>query len=217
MDLPALPRFALDETVIPNAYTHMRTIVITKGLLQSLDDGEIKAILAHELQHWQAGDAVALRFVWAASLPAALLYNFGVWLSRGRHAIGVGPGKAGQQILGLVGLFVAWPADILIRLVLIPVIRGSQRACEYRADTAAAQIGLAPQMISALRKMSAFESGRTGWEYALSATHPPTELRIEALEVPRPDDWEYDEEELHGPDWEEIRRVFGGLRGVVGP
>jgi Zn-dependent protease with chaperone function len=215
MNLPALPRFAIEDTDLPNAYTHMRTVVITKGLIQNLDDGEIRAILAHELQHWQAGDAVALHFVWAASLPAVLMYKFGCWMARGKFSIGMSTGQIAQRLLALVGWFVAWPAGTLIRWVLIPTVRRSQRDCEYRADQAAASIGLAPQMISALQKMSAFEGARTSWEAALSATHPPTELRIEALRAPSPDDWEYQEEELKGPDWIEVRRIFRGLRGVA--
>lgn len=217
MNLPALPRFAIDDNVIPNAWSHMRTIVISKGLLQSLDDGEIRAILAHELTHWQSGDSVALHFVWAASLPAVLLYKFGTYLAGGIKALGVETGKAARTILGIVGWIIAWPSWILIRLVLIPVISHSSRQSEYQADAGAAAIGLAPELISALRKMSAFEGARTGWEAALAATHPPTELRIEALQAPRPDDWEYQEDELHGPDWPEVRRVFGGLRGVAKP
>ncbi len=215
MNLPALPRFAIEDADLPNAYAHMRTVVITKGVFQSLDDGEIRAVLAHELQHWQAGDSVALHFVWAASLPAVLMYKFGCWMARGRSSFGVGTGQITQKVLGLVGWFIAWPAAVLIRWVLIPVVRQSQRRCEYQADQAAAAIGLGPQMASALRKMTALEGARTGWEAALTATHPPTELRIEALRAPSPDDWEYQEEELRGPDWREVRRVFGGLRGVV--
>jgi Zn-dependent protease with chaperone function len=215
MDLPALPRFAIDDTVIPNAYAHMRTVVVTKGLLQTLNDGEIRAILAHELQHWQAGDPVAMEFVWAASLPAVLLYKAGIWMTRGRVAVGFSKGQLVQRLAAMVGWFVAWPAFILIRWFLIPVLRVSNRRWEYQADQAAASIGLGPELISALQKLSAFESDRTGWEYALSATHPPTELRVEALQQARPDDWEYQEEELNGPSWAEIRRIFGGLRGVV--
>jgi Zn-dependent protease with chaperone function len=211
MGLPALPRFAMDDTVIPNAFTHMRTIVLTKGLLQSLDDGEIRAILAHELNHWRSGDSVALHFVWAASLPAVLMYKFGVWC-QGGIPLGGKIGNSGRQLLTIIGWFIAWPSWILIRLVLVPVIRHSQRRAEYAADAAAADIGLSSQMISALTKISAFESGRTGWEETLNATHPPTELRIEALQPPRPDDWEYQEEELKPPDWPEVRRIFGGIR-----
>jgi hypothetical protein len=63
--------------------------------------------------------------------------------------------------------------------------------------------------------MGAFESGRTGWEAAMAATHPPTELRLEALQAPRPDDWEYHEDELRGPSRAEIHRLFGGLGRVA--
>jgi Zn-dependent protease with chaperone function len=215
MNLPALPRFAIQDVVIPNAWSHMRTIVVTKGLLQSLDDGEIRAILAHELEHWQSGDSVALHFVWAATLPAILVYKAGVWMSGGMKSLGGTQGKSARTILGIVGWFVAWPAYVLTRMVLTPVVRASQRQAEFDADAAAAHIGLASQLISALRKLSAFESARTGWEAAMSATHPPSELRIEALEPDRPDDWEFQEEELTGPTLAEVRRIFGGLRKVA--
>ena len=45
----------------------------------------------------------------------------------------------------------------------------------------------------------------------MTATHPPIELRLEALQVPLSDDWEYQEDELNRPSWAEIRRLIGGL------
>jgi Zn-dependent protease with chaperone function len=215
MNLPALPRFAMNDVVIPNAGAHMRTIVITKGLLQSLNDGEVRAILAHELHHWEAGDSVALKFVWAASLPIALMYDLGTYLSGGWVTVGGEVGKGIRTIAGLVGWIIAWPAGVLMKLVIVPVVSRRQRDCEYEADAAAAAIGLASELSSALQKMGAFESGRTGWEAAMAATHPPTELRLEALQAPRPDDWEYREDELRGPSRTEVRRLFGGLGRVA--
>lgn len=216
MDLPALPRFAMHDVVIPNAWTHMRTIVITKGLLQSLDDGEISAILAHELHHWQSGDSVGLHFVWAAAFPAVLMFNAGTWLAGSWPDVGGGKiGKAFRTVLGFLGWFIAWPSWVLIKLVLVPVVSASQRGYEFEADQAAARIGLGSQLISALRKLSAFEQGRTGWEAALAATHPPSELRVEALQQPRPDDWEYQEDEFGPPSWSEVKRIFRGLGQVA--
>lgn len=58
MELNGLPRFAMSDTVLPNAWTHMRTIVLTAGLLEMLDDAELAAVLAHELHHWREGDAI---------------------------------------------------------------------------------------------------------------------------------------------------------------
>ena len=70
------------------------------------------------------------------------------------------------------------------------------------------EIGLAIALSSALRKMGAFETGRTGWEQAIAATHPPVELRLEALQLPRADDAEYQESELGGPTASELRRIY---------
>ncbi len=65
--------------------------------------------------------------------------------------------------------------------------------------------------------MGAFEGGRSGWEQAMRATHPPTELRLEALQPPRPDDFEYQEEDLRVPKPAEVRRFLFGLREIMVP
>ena len=81
MALDGLPRFAMSDALLPNAWTHMRTIVLTAGLLQMLEDRELGAVLAHELHHWRQGDAVGLRVLWAAALPTALVLNLGTWIA----------------------------------------------------------------------------------------------------------------------------------------
>lgn len=213
MDLPALPRFAMADQVIPNAWTHMRTVVLTKGLLQTLDDDELRAVLVHELNHWRNGDAVGLHCVWAASWPVTLVYNLGVVISGGGKSndqTGVQV-KVSSGLRWIVAWFIAWPAWVITRVMIAPMMAASQRRYEYEADAAAYQVGLGPQLISALRKIGAFESGRTGWEAAMTASHPPVELRIEALQPPKPDDWEYQEEELRGPSRREMGRIFGSL------
>ncbi len=212
MELDGLPRFAMADMVIPNAWTHMRTIVITTGLLQTLDDAELRAVLAHELQHWRSGDAVGLHIVWAAAWPIAVTYNIGMLIAGQRQGMGVGPPGRFRGIMVLLGWIIAWPAWVILTIVIAPTVAVSQRRYEYSADAAAGSLGYAAAMISALGKMGAFEGGRTGWEQAMTATHPPTELRIEALQPPKPDDTEYQEEELRGPGWQEITRI---LRSVV--
>jgi Zn-dependent protease with chaperone function len=214
MDLDGLPRFAMSDTVIPNAWTHMRTIVITSGLLQTLDDAELRAVLAHELQHWRSGDAVGLHVVWAAAWPIAITYNVGMLIAGNRQGMGVGPPSKFRGLLVLIGWVIAWPAWVILTIVIAPTVAVSQRRYEYAADAAAAKLGYAAAMISALRKMGAFEGGRTGWEEAMTATHPPTELRIEALQPPKPDDAQYQEGELRGPGWQEITRM---LRSIIRP
>ncbi len=211
MELPALPRFAMADTVVPNAWTHMRTVVLSSGLLDSLRDDELQGVLAHELHHWSQGDAVGLRLVWVGALPLALIYDFGLWLA-GSTRSPVSPETFGiqlpQGLLAIAGWLIAWPAWVMTKFVIVPVVAASQRRYEYQADAAAGEIGLAIALSSALRKMGAFETGRTGWEQAIAATHPPVELRLEALQLPRPDDAEYQETELGGPTASELRRIY---------
>lgn len=54
-DLPT-PSIAVVPTDVPNAYTHgitpgRSTVVVTRGLLEELDDDELEAVVAHELAH----------------------------------------------------------------------------------------------------------------------------------------------------------------------
>jgi Zn-dependent protease with chaperone function len=214
MELPALPRFAMADQLIPNAWTHMRTVVVTTGLLQTLDDGELRAVLVHELQHWKQGDSVGLRCVWAASLPVVLIYNLGCLISGWSPQKRLQTSGSSQGIVRwLVAWLVTWPSWVMTKLILTPMLSASQRRYEYKADAAAHNLGFGSELSSALRKIGAFETGRTGWEAAMSSTHPPVELRLEALQQPRPDDWEYQEEELHGPTVREFFRMFGlGIR-----
>jgi Zn-dependent protease with chaperone function len=215
MDLDALPRFAMSDSMVPGAWTHMRTVVLSTGLLSSLTDDELGAILAHEFHHWRSGDSVASHIIWAASLPLALIYNVGMLLA-GRtpdqkpgqkQSGGKGPITFGK----LVGWAIAWPAAILIRLVLVAVTSSWQRQAEYEADAVAAAIGRGAALASALRKMGAFEAGRTGWEQAMAATHPRTELRVEALQPPKDDDEEYQESELRIATLQEAARIFRSI------
>lgn len=218
MALDGLPRFAIADNLAPNAWTHMRTIVLTTGLLHMLDDDELTAVLAHELHHWSFGDAVGLRMVWAAALPLAILLNVGAWIGGGSSRAMRGSGgqttltpvqSRSRGLLSAIGWLVAWAPWMITKFVLVPIAARAQRESEYGADGAAAALGYASSLSSALRKLGAFETGRTGWERTLSATHPPTELRIEALESPKDDDDMYQESEL---GFQSVRDFFGVLR-----
>src|SRR5206468_2294013 len=101
-------------------WTHMRTIVLTRGLLGDIDEKEspprgemgddaLRAILAHELHHWDAGHVVALQFLWACSWPLALLFNVATWLW----------GRRG--FLALVGWLALWPTWVITKFLIVPM------------------------------------------------------------------------------------------------
>jgi Zn-dependent protease with chaperone function len=215
MALDGLPRFAMSDSLVPNAWTHMRTIVLTAGLLQMLEDRELAAVLAHELHHWQQGDAVGLRLLWAAALPTALVLNLGTWIAGSgaspRSASSDGTDvarRSARGTLGLIGWAISWSPWIITKLVLAPMAAATQRRYEYEADARAASIGCSSALSSALSKIGAFESGRTGWERAIVATHPPIALRIEALQPLREDDSAFQEVDLGRPSVEDLIRVI---------
>ena len=136
----------------------------------ALADEPLAGVLAHELAHWARADTVGLRFVFAAALPLALLYNLGVLLLRFRG------------IVALIALLLLWPAWALTRLVIEPLVAERSRDYEYAADQEARRVGYGEALREALAHLGEFEGGRSGWEQVITATHPPIELRLEALE-----------------------------------
>ena len=171
------------------------SITVTSGLVNSLDDAELEAVLGHELTHIRNGDVrmlviavvIAGAIAFFAELVFRLMFQGGLrWRSRG----GGDRKGAGVAILIAVALVaVAWILSIVIRFAL-------SRKREYLADAGSVELTKNPDaMISALRKIE----GRSELEGATSAvmemcidnprvgfsnifdTHPPIDARVAAL------------------------------------
>lgn len=170
MNITGLPRVLIAQDGTRHAYAYLRHLVVSRTLYDELDDEPLAAVLAHELHHWASADTVGLRFVFACALPLALMYNAGAWLAQSR------------SMLTILGWFLLWPAWLLTRLVIKPLVAHRARVGEYEADAAAKAGGYREALINALTYLGDFEGGRSGWEQVLTATHPPSELRLEALE-----------------------------------
>jgi len=174
-----LPVVMISDQPRPAVWAHCTAIVLTHGMLTTFppDDGEgnqaLAGVLAHELAHWRAGHTVGQQLVWASAWPLALLYNAGVILWRvGRI-----------QVICLVAYAIIWPAWVLTKLFIAPTQAWRTRRHEYEADGAARDAGAAycAGLRRALETMSAFETGRTGWESGLADTQPATALRRDQL------------------------------------
>jgi Zn-dependent protease with chaperone function len=201
MGLRTVPELWMSDSQIPGAWTHPRSIVITRGLLgdsdaterppkSDLDEMALSAILAHELHHWYCGDAVGNRAVWACFWPvvaiyngASLLRNPGGWLETAKS-----PQSNPTGWIGTVAWLLFWPAWVTTKLVVIPIMASASQRHEYEADAAVARLGddYRLGLRRALDEFTVWEKPRTGWEDALAATHPPIELRLERLEEPPP-------------------------------
>nr|WP_237683822.1 M48 family metalloprotease [Nocardiopsis sinuspersici] len=172
-----LPVLLIDDRRTPNATALTRHIVINTGLLEFLryDTDAIAAVLAHELAHYQRGDATVMAWGKGLALPLYLAYNFAV---KAQEATRWGP-------LRILVWIVLWSVNATMHGLVVPLHARYWRACEYAADAAAARAGYADGLHRALSQLRhSFDGARTGWDATMLATHPPTELRLEHLERP---------------------------------
>ena len=173
MGLTNVPELLIEDGSSKSAAAHLQHVVLGKILIDELPDEAIAGILAHELHHWRCGDTIGLRFVYASALPAILLYDLGALLTKTRHGIPI-----------LLGWVVLWPAWVIMHWVLEPVLAHRSRSTiEHECDLAANKAGYGSGLALALTYLGDFEGSTTGWLEVLRRTHPPTELRLEELEI----------------------------------
>ncbi|MGC5018029.1 M48 family metalloprotease [Micromonospora sp. DT47] len=173
LGLTTLPRLLMeDDLVLTNARTYARHIVATTSLLGESDE-EIAALLSHELVHWRTGDEITSAFVRGVALPLTLVHAVPAWLMRTFPHPGT----------NFVVFVFFWPVLLTMKYVVLPLHARDVRAAEYRADLGTVLTGHTEGMRGILERRRSFESGRSGWDQAVCATHPPHELRLDRLEA----------------------------------
>lgn len=139
--IPA-PRVGVSELPIPNAFAYGRSlkggwVCVTRPLLGRLSDGELRAVIGHEIMHLRNRDVLAMSLL--SVLPNVFYYVFRVGLRmRGRKS----PGPA----IALVGILAYFVAQLLVLFI--------SRVREYAADRGSVALGNPPdRMASALYKL----------------------------------------------------------------
>jgi len=196
-----MPALRIIETDALNAFATgvhrgQYSITVTRGLMNTLNDEELEAVLAHELTHIRNADVrmliIAVIFVGIFSFVGEMTFRslrFSGGGSSRRSGRGSGGGAAIAIIVALVIVAIAYALAIVIRFAL-------SRKREYLADAGAVELTKNPDaMITALQKISgnAVVSGAPSEvremfienphsDFAsIFATHPPIAKRIEAL------------------------------------
>lgn len=202
-----MPALRIMETDALNAFAtglHKGnySVTVTRGLMNTLSDEELEAVLAHELTHIRNADVrlliIAVIFVGIFSFVGEMTFRslrFGMPSGGGgssRRSGGgsrdSGGGAAIAIIVALVIIAIAYALAIVIRFAL-------SRRREYLADAGAVELTKNPDaMIGALQKISGHAVVEAPSEVremfienphsdfaGMFATHPPIEKRIEAL------------------------------------
>jgi heat shock protein HtpX len=177
------------------AFKNSALVAVSTGLLQSMNQEEIEAVLGHEIAHVANGDMVTL------TLIQGVVNTFVVFLAR---VVGFfvdqvllrGNSNRGPGIGYMVTVFVC---ELLFGLLASMIVAWFSRQREFRADAGSARLLGSPlPMQRALQRlagggqgalpssMSAFgiASSERNWG-ALFSTHPPMEQRIAALNTLR--------------------------------
>lgn len=190
-----MPDVAVYDSPQPNAFAtgarrDSALVAVSSGLLGSMRQNEVEAVLAHEVTHIANGDMVTL------TLIQGVVNTFVIFLSRVigfvvdrvvfRTERGLGPGY------WISALF----AQLVLGILATTIVMWFSRQREYRADAGGARLAGRDNMVAALQRLGGGGgqarlpeeieamgiSGRAaGGLKRLFLSHPPIEERIAAL------------------------------------
>ncbi|MFN2544522.1 MAG: zinc metalloprotease HtpX [Actinomycetota bacterium] len=192
-----MPRIYISDMPQPNAFATGRNpqhaaVSVTRGLLQIVDERELRGVLAHELSHVANHDILISSIAAAIGSAITWLAYMAFWFGGSRDDEG------GNPLIGLLAVILAPIAAGIIQMAV-------SRSREYQADESGAYLSHDPDALAdALQKIDAyarqtppatlspsqahlfimnpFSGRRTGITMSnLFSTHPPTEDRIARL------------------------------------
>jgi heat shock protein HtpX len=193
-----MPRIYISPAAQPNAFATGRNpqhavVAVTQGLMQALDDDEIRGVLAHEMSHVKNRDILIGSVAAGLAMIITFTARMAMW---GAIFTGGSRDSEGGNIFGLLAMAILAPiAAALLQMAL-------SRSREYQADASGAHlVGTGEPLARALEKIEAYAkqipmdvnpaqatayiinplTGRKVSFANLFSTHPPTAERIARL------------------------------------
>lgn len=137
------PRIGISETNVPNAFAFGKTkgdgrICVTKGILNLLNEQELKAVLGHEMSHINHSDMIVMTLI--SVVPLICYYIFISTL------FSDGDREGGAALIGIGALVAYFIGNLIVLFV--------SRIREYYADEGSVELGSQPNhLASALYKL----------------------------------------------------------------
>lgn len=137
------PKIGISETSIPNAFAFGKTkkdgrICVTTGILNLLNDQELKAVLGHEMSHINHSDMIVMTVISVVPLICYYIFISTLFSS--------GDNDSGAAIIGFGALIAYFIGNLLVLFV--------SRVREYYADEGSVELGNQPNhLASALYKL----------------------------------------------------------------
>jgi len=189
-----MPEVAIFPSTAMNAFAtgaskNNALMAVSQGLLDNMTQGEVEAVIGHEMSHIANGDMVTL------ALIQGVVNTFVVFLSRViGHLVDrvILKNNQGHGIGYFVSVMVA---QVVLSILASTIVMYFSRKREYIADTGGADLAGHQNMINALKRlgqvetealpeqMAAFGINDKNGIMALFSSHPPIEDRIKALEI----------------------------------
>lgn len=141
-----MPRVCVAQIALPNAFAFGRglkdgRVCVTEGILKLLDDGELKAVLGHELSHLKNRDVLTITIL---SVIPMIMYRIAwhfLFFSRSRD------NRGGNTVL--IGM-----AAFLFYFITNLLVLYASRIREYFADKGSIELGNSPaNLASSLYKL----------------------------------------------------------------
>jgi len=172
------------------AFKNDALVAVSTGLLQSMNEEEVAAVLGHEVAHIANGDMVTL------TLIQGVVNTFVVFLAR---VVGYFVDRVllkNDREIGIGYYVTVIACEIVFGVLASIIVAWFSRQREYRADAGSANLlGSREPMIRALARLGGVQAGDLPKSFeasgisggpgisALFSTHPPIPARIHALQA----------------------------------